>query len=174
MVVRYAQNQFCDEYDPTVFDAYFVKRACVKNGYRFILDIDLWDCAGQEEFTVLRDQVFSESDFFLACIGIDSKRSVTEIKSWIQQMHRVSPDTPMLLVGLKKDLDDYWHKREVTVQEGKELAQEFGTNQEYLECSAKTGEGVQDVFNKAIHVVVDQLCEKYEKKHSKIKKCVIQ
>lgn len=49
--------------------------------------------------------------------------------------------TCVMLVGNKKDLED---KREVTHEEALALASKYGV--EYIECSAKTGENIENAF----------------------------
>ena len=67
------------------------------------------------------------------------------------------PGVPVILVGLKKDLRDdplaieemrKKSLRFVTTREGSEAASELGARK-YHECSALTGEGVDDVFEAA-------------------------
>lgn len=63
----------------------------------------------------------------------------------------------MILVGTKTDLRRDEHTRRmlsaqgqtpVTPEQGQSVAKEIGAK--YIECSAKTGSGVQDVFSLAL------------------------
>jgi GTPase SAR1 family protein len=76
---------------------------------------------------------------------------------------------PVVLVGNKKDLAD---ERQVSEQEGKEVAERFGVP--HIETSAKTNEGV----NEAFFLLVRQI-NKWRKAHpdnlkkKEKKKCLI-
>lgn len=76
---------------------------------------------------------------------------------WIEEVNERCPNVPVILVGLKKDLRtnpqaiEEVRKRSgkfVDVQEAEQCAKEMGCRR-YLECSALTGEGVDDVFEVA-------------------------
>ncbi|CAH8566930.1 unnamed protein product [Schistosoma turkestanicum] len=61
---------------------------------------------------------------------------------WLTDARRLtSPNTVIFLIGNKADLDE---KRDVTYEEARQLAEENGLM--FLECSAKSGENVEEVF----------------------------
>ena len=62
----------------------------------------------------------------------------------------------MVLVGNKKDLDD---RRQVTTEEGQELADKFGM--QFYETSAKTGENVDNIFINSADVIAKKIDENY-------------
>lgn len=74
------------------------------------------------------------------------------------------PTTPVLLIGTKSDLRS--DAREIslmasqgqspiTPQEGQSVANEIGAKK-YLECSAKTGRGVMEVFDAAVKETISR------------------
>jgi len=84
-------------------------------------------------------------------------------------------DLPFILVGCKKDLRNEpkiieelrkISQRPVSPEEGAAVAEKIGA-QQYLECSAKRGEGVREVFEQATRAAL------LNKKMKRSKKCVI-
>ena len=64
------------------------------------------------------------------------------------------PGTPFILVGLKLDLvNDGSAPRAITYEQGEAIARELGAAA-YLECSSKTRQGVDQVFEAAVAAVV--------------------
>jgi len=51
--IRYVQNKFIEEYDPTIEDSYRKQVTVDNNPYL----LEILDTAGQEEYAVMRDQV---------------------------------------------------------------------------------------------------------------------
>ncbi len=92
------------------------------------------------------------------CFSIDSPDSLENIpEKWTPEVRHFCPSVPIILVGNKKDLrNDDNTKRElakmkqeaVKSEEGRAMAEKISAFQ-YLECSAKTKEGVRDVFETA-------------------------
>ncbi|KAA0187774.1 Ras GTP-binding protein Rho1 [Fasciolopsis buskii] len=89
------------------------------------------------------------------CFSIDSPDSLENIpEKWTPEVKHFCQNVPIILVGNKKDLrNDEATKNElkrmkmepVKPDEGKAMADKIGALA-YLECSAKTKEGVREVF----------------------------
>ena len=139
ILLRYAHGQFKDEYQLTIGVEFGAKNIEIKNK---IYRIQIWDTAGQENFRSITRAYYKNSVCALVVYDITNKESFNNVSNWIQDCRNQSPKTIfMVLVGNKCDLDD---KREVTKEEGQELAEKFGML--FFETSAKTGENVDDIF----------------------------
>ena len=118
----------------------------------------LWDTAGQEEYDRLRPLSYPNTDVVLMCFSVDSPASYENIKErWIPEVKHFCPQVPIILVACKKDLrdtdtmvttDSMKERRPMSYKEGKALADKVHAHA-FFECSAKTMEGVSDVFNMA-------------------------
>ena len=77
---------------------------------------------------------------------ITKSASLTKAQSWIKELQRqASPGIIIALAGNKTDLaEDDENGRQVSYEEGKEYANETGAL--FFETSAKTGDGVQELF----------------------------
>lgn len=95
---------------------------------------------------------------------------------WYPEIRHNNPDTPFILVGTKTDLredpevlEKLEKKRQAPVHtaEGQRLADELGAAR-FLECSAKTQQGLKAVFDAAISVALEHRKNK-SKKPKKVK-----
>ncbi|KAG9037513.1 GTP-binding protein Rho1 [Serendipita sp. 407] len=104
----------------------------------------------------LRPLIFTEASIIIACFSIDNPNSLTNVgEIWIPGVRNYTTKAPILLVGCKLDVrtDPIALKRmrntePVSVQQGREMAKSIDAAM-YLECSAKTGQGVDEVFHHA-------------------------
>ncbi|CCH41789.1 GTP-binding protein [Wickerhamomyces ciferrii] len=143
-------GEFPTEYHPTVFENYVTD--CRVDGKA--VQLALWDTAGQEEYERLRPLSYSKANVILIGFAMDQPESLENAKKkWSDEVSRYCPGVPVILVGLKKDLragsNDSKNKRKfVQPQQAEEVARLIGAKK-FLECSALTGEGVDDVFEAA-------------------------
>jgi len=138
ITIRFVNDRFVQEYDPTVEDAY--KKEHQIDGKE--VTVEIIDTAGQEEYTSgLQDKFIRGGEGFILVYSVTSRSSLNRVKeirnkiAWTKDSEEVA----MILVGNKSDLVK---ERQVPTQEGKEVAQEFGCP--FLETSAKTGENVAE------------------------------
>ena len=165
----FSKDEFPDFYEPTVFDNYLAEIEV--NGK--LVELVLWDTAGQESYDRLRPLSYPDTDVILMCFSIDSPESLENISErWAPEVRHFCPDVPIILVGNKKDLrNDEYVKRELSKTKQKPVTSDEGSLMcdrikayAFLECSAKTREGVRDVFEKAAKAALKKKKQWYQRK----------
>ncbi|KAJ3120812.1 GTP-binding protein Rho1 [Physocladia obscura] len=146
------------DYIPTVFE-----------NTTKIIDLDgrhvtlaLWDTAGQEDYSRLRPLTYTDSHAILICFSIDSPDSLENVvENWITEVTHFCRNVPVILVGCKKDLRtdpktvaflEKNGQEPVLTEQGQSVAAKIRAK--YFECSALTGEGVNNVFEYAARVAM--------------------
>lgn len=152
-MLTYTYGAFPNTYIPTVFENYLTT---VKAPNGKLIELALWDTAGQEEYDRLRVLSYPEVNVLLVCFAIDSPTSLDNVvDKWVPEVSHFCPDIPFLLVGLKSDLrnPDASVRTLITPEQGKMTAKQIGAV-EYIEYSAKLSQNIAYVFNTAISVVL--------------------
>ena len=120
--------------------------------------------AGEEDiYESIIGPILFGTDVFVVCFSVVSPMSYDNVRvKWIPNVKQYSPNTPIILVGTKLEKRDDKAKVEklkvyglkpVTYAEGLKLRREIGAVK-YHECSARTQEGLKEVFDDALHAVV--------------------
>ena len=154
LYTTFVRDRFPVEYVPTVFESYVgdirVDGKTVELGF--------WDTVGNEDYDRLRPLSYPNTGVFLMCFSIDSPESLSNVlEKWNPEVRHFCPNVPIILVGNKKDLrNDENTKRELSKMKQEPVKSEDGSLMcerikayAYLECSAKTKDGVRDVFTTA-------------------------
>ncbi|KAF1873386.1 hypothetical protein Lal_00027424 [Lupinus albus] len=175
LLISYTSNTFPTDYVPTVFDNFSAN--VVVNGS--IVNLGLWDTAGQEDYNRLRPLSYRGADVFILAFSLISKASYENVsKKWIPELKHYAPGVPIILVGTKLDLRDdkqfcidHPGAVPITAAQGEELRKLINAPA-YIECSSKTQENVKGVFDAAIRVVLQPPKQK-KKKNKAQKACSI-
>ena len=143
-----------------------------------MVELALWDTAGQEEYDRLRPLSYPETDLLFVCFAIDCPNSLenvldkaclrvihqtdhTNATQWYPEVLHFCPTTPIILCGLKSDLRTKRTCIEllktqgltpVTQQQGRAVAEKMSAM--YMECSSKEMNGVHEIFETAIDTAV--------------------
>ena len=117
---------------------------------------------GQEDYDRLRPLSYPDTDVILMCFAVDLPDSLDNIHSkWVPEVQHFCPNVPFLLIATKKDLrTDPVTKSTikgdlVRSEQGRAMAEKVGADM-YLECSAKTREGVREVFDAATRAALSK------------------
>ncbi|KAM8969372.1 transforming protein RhoA-like isoform 1-T1 [Sarcophilus harrisii] len=154
LLIVFSKDQFPEVYVPTVFENYVADIEV--DGKQ--VELALWDTAGQEDYHRLRPLSYPDTNVVLTCFSIDSSDSLDNVQTkWIPEVKHFCPNVPIILVGNKKDLRNDERVRmelakkklePVRPEEGRDMAHRIGAFG-YMECSAKTKDGVRAVFEMA-------------------------
>ena len=144
LVNRYVTGTFERDYKTTIGSQFAVKLAHIsppETDYAIGIKQQAWDVAGQARFKAVRKMYYSGAAGVIVVFDVTRRRSFTELSKWIQEADEsIGIRVPMIVVGNKTDLPD----RAVPSDEAKRWAEDQGFL--YMESSAKTGEGVADMF----------------------------
>lgn len=182
LLMVYARGAFPSEYVPTVFENYVTEVAVDKR----IVDLALWDTAGQEDYDRLRPLSYPESDVIVLCYAVNDRASLEQIGSkWAPEVDHFCRGVPKILVALKTDLRSSQHHRSGSASlsptsvssgshpmnssstsatpNGRLLTTEEGQEMairigadRFIECSAKYRDNVDTVFESAMRCVWDK------------------
>ena len=121
----------------------------------------------QSDYESVRAYTYHSSEVLVLCFSVCDRESFySVVNSWLPEIQRhTKRKRPLLLVGTQIDLrssSSSSSQDEVSTEEGSNLAKIIGADC-YIECSARSQEGLQQVFE---HIVCSAL--KYRKKKSKL------
>lgn len=115
--------------------------------------LHIWDTAGEEQYRSMTRFFLREAMIGLVVYDVTDSNSATNMDDWITCLIEESPDAQIIVVGNKIDSTN-------RIVNGEDIMHYAAANQyEVVECSAKSGENISEVFSKAAVVA-------YRMKHS--------
>ncbi|XP_047465192.1 rho-related GTP-binding protein RhoG-like [Mugil cephalus] len=161
LLYTYINKVFPKEYIPGFTNTYSTQVSV--DGRQ--VSLTLQDSAGGERYEHLRPLTYIHVNVFIICFSIASPASFENVKrKWKPEIKHHSPDVPILLLGTKSDLrgdQDVLEKLKeqnqtpVTKQQGTTMAEQIEAVK-YLECAAINQEGLNEVFDEAVHAFLIQ------------------
>lgn len=171
LLVRFISDTFPDNYRPTVYENTGVD--VFMDGVQ--ISLGLWDTSGSDAFKGIRPLSYQQADVVLMCYSVANHNSFLNLRSkWIGEIRNHLPRVPVLVVATQTDQRESgpYHSSCISSMDGKRLAQDVRAKG-YLECSALSNRGVQQVFEYAVRTAVNQAKRQNRRKLFSINECKI-
>ena len=148
---RYLHGIFEEKYALTIGMEFYIKKLEVDGK---LTSLHIWDFAGEEKFRFLLPGVINGANGTLFMFDITRYKTFRNIKEWLAVFNETNRNygqvVETLLIGSKLDLEQ---ARTVSKDEAIEFAKTNNFS-EYIECSSKTGENVELIFEKVAQLMV--------------------
>ena len=117
------------------------------------ITLQIWDFAGEDKFSSLLPSYAKGSSAAIFMFDISKRESIKNIDKWLLKFNEGSNISnqkfPVLIVGGKLDLEEHRSLSKKDIETFLTVIDEF----DYLECSSKTGENVDLLFQ----TIVDKM-----------------
>jgi len=143
LIKRFVTKIFEDDIKMTIGADFSIKNVEVEGR---TVTLRIWDFAGEERFRVLLPSFAKGADGGIFMFDITRYSSMKDIDDWLSIFEYFGSGSqnkiPIIMVGGKIDLEN---KRSIDKEEAIQLSEKFNLHG-YFECSAKTGENVEKIF----------------------------
>ena len=149
LTIRYTENRFEDDMKMTIGVNFASKKVNVDNMDATLM---LWDMGGQPRFRDVIGDYFRGARIAIAVYDATRLFSLERLRDWIDRVKENAPDCKFLFVANK--IDERRNGTGVQQEDGLVFAQEFDATM--MEVSAKTGEGVTEMFESVTRMLLNQ------------------
>eukprot|EP01084_Bolivina_argentea_P269471 458011_1 len=130
------------------------------------ITLQIFDMCAAHTSAVTSRRFFVEAHGALIVYDVTNQSSFDNVNSWLQKMntnHIVDEKAWKMLVANKIDLND---ERVITKEQGQELGDIL--NIQFMECSAKIGQNIEDIF----HIACQNLLRVWDLENPKKERCL--
>ena len=145
LLLKYVEGKFSDSHITTIGVEYKDKPIILNNRN---INLQIWDTSGQERYRSITKNFYRNADGILFVFDVTREDTFAHIKDWLISSDECDKDFKKIIVGNKIDLE-----RVVS----KEKVENFGKskNMKCYEVSAKTGEGLDNVFQAIAELILE-------------------
>jgi Ras-related protein Rab-8A len=138
MLLRFTEDYFPTSHIQTLGIDFKLKIESINNKvYKF----QIWDTAGQERFRKLTTAYYKNAKGIILVYDVTRRNSFEMVTFWMSEIQKHAlAGVVKVLVGNQIDKED----RQISTEEGSKMAAQMGV--EFFETSAKTGEGIENLF----------------------------
>lgn len=115
------------------------------------------DTAGQERYRSLAPMYIRGAGAVILGFDVTHRDTMDGCDRWVEELHKIGdPDCVVVAVGNKIDL---YGQRDISTEEAREHFESMEPPVPYFETSAKTGEGVNELFDSVVRLVIERKAE---------------
>jgi small GTP-binding protein len=146
LLLKYVDNLFSETHMATIGVEY--KEKIIKTP-KYNVILNLWDTAGQERFKSITKNFFNNTNGIVFVYDITNRETFDGVKNWIKDAEPYGK-FESVICGNKNDLEN---NRQVPIGTLKEYG--LKKKMEIFETSAKTGDGVNEAFEKLVELILN-------------------
>lgn len=149
ITLRYTEDKFDEEMKMTIGVNFASKKMVIEDANVTLM---LWDLGGQPRFREVISDYFKGARIAIAVYDATRSFSLQRLSDWLDRVKENAPDCQIIFVGNK--IDERENGSGVTLED-EILAEMAGKyNAQCMEVSAKSGEGVNEMFEAAAKVAL--------------------
>ncbi|MFX1465148.1 MAG: Rab family GTPase [Promethearchaeota archaeon] len=149
LVKRYVDNMFRMDYMMTIGTDIRTKMISINNA---LVKLVIWDLGGQPLFQDVRATYCKGANGAVLAFDLTRQKTLTNLHGWAETVWRFVGKVPIAVVGNKADLKSI---RETSIERALDFARLTGSK--IFETSAKTGEGVDKIFEYLTQTILSDL-----------------
>ena len=142
---QYCEQKFSDDVSSTIGVDYRTRKVVINDK---TITLQLWDTAGQEKFRNITTSYYRGSQGILIVYDVSNFETLQQVTYWIGELKKENVDGVVFLVGNKSDTVESIPKEQEDII--------HTINLPFSTTSAKTGEGVEELFFTLVKAIVDK------------------
>lgn len=151
LITRFAKGHFPTMQQSTIGAAFLA--SSIKVDQDTTVKFEIWDTAGSERYHSLAPMYYRNARAAIVVYDLSNFDSFERAKIWVNELKdQASKEIIIVLAGNKLDLCEDTQDNDVRIDNQRQVSYEEGlsysvdNNLIFLECSAKTGYNIQEIF----------------------------
>lgn len=149
LTIRYSEDRFDDNMKMTIGVNFASKKVQIDNQEATLM---LWDMGGQPRFREVVGDYFRGARAAIAVYDATRYFSLERLRDWIGRVKEIAPGCKFFFVANK--VDERNNGNGVSYEDGVAFAQQYDAP--LMEVSAKTGQGVTEMFEAVTRELLNQ------------------